>query len=69
MIKQLLIILLITMCGFASAQDTSSAMHLDKLPSEGVLLVKGWKFHPGDNPAWADAGFNDSEWESVDPTL
>ena len=27
-----------------------------------------WKFHAGDNPAWADTVFNDSNWQHIDLT-
>ncbi len=33
-----------------------------------VPLYGPWKFHIGDNPAWADPGFDDSQWETVDLT-
>lgn len=30
---------------------------------EGIVSLDGlWRFHTGDNPAWADADFNDSAW-------
>ncbi|CAH0997783.1 hypothetical protein EMA8858_03917 [Emticicia aquatica] len=41
---------------------------IDSLPKEGVLLNKGWKFHAGDNPDFAKPDFDDSKWESIDPT-
>ena len=36
-----------------------------------VTLYGPWKFHIGDNPQWADPGYDDSQWETVDltPTL
>ncbi|WP_162055411.1 ATP-binding protein [Pontibacter pamirensis] len=67
--KQLLIVLLMTVCGFASAQDIASAIHLNKLPAEGILLEKGWKFHAGDKPEWANPEFDDSQWQDINPTL
>ncbi len=33
-----------------------------------VPLYGPWKFHIGDNPAWADPNFDDSQWETVDLT-
>jgi signal transduction histidine kinase len=39
--------------------------NLDSLPAK----VGGqWKFHAGDNPAWADSAYNDSAWNHLDPT-
>ena len=46
----------------------SEIFRIDSLPTEGVLLNKGWKWHAGDNPEWAKADFDDSAWESIDPT-
>ncbi|MFN8357952.1 MAG: 7TM diverse intracellular signaling domain-containing protein [Spirosomataceae bacterium] len=44
------------------------AIRIDSIPQQGVLLNKGWKFQAGDNPAWAKPDFDDSQWESIDPT-
>lgn len=33
-----------------------------------VALYGPWKFRVGDNPRWADPGFDDSQWETVDLT-
>lgn len=33
-----------------------------------VVLTGPWKFHPGDNPAWANPGFDDSGWSTMDLT-
>ena len=47
------------------------------LPSEAVPITLGdsavelsgaWKFHTGDNPAWAQAAFDDSSWSTIDLT-
>lgn len=32
-------------------------------------LLENWKYHAGDDPAWARVAFNDSAWEEVDPCL
>jgi len=35
--------------------------------SEAAATLTGpWRFHVGDDPHWADAGFDDSGWERVD---
>ncbi len=52
------------------AQEGDTAIfHLSKLPVEGVLLDKNWKFHAGDNMDWGKPGFNDNDWEDINPTL
>src|SRR3569833_302307 len=38
------------------------------LGSSTVELTGPWKFHKGDNVAWAQPAFNDSGWSSVDLT-
>lgn len=50
------------------AQD-STIFQIDSLPTEGVFLDGGWKWHAGDNPDWAKADFNDSNWEAIDQVL
>ncbi len=37
------------------------------LPPEGLALREGWRWHPGDHPAWAQPTFDDRTWETVDP--
>ncbi len=44
-------------------------IHIDSLPAEGFLLDKGWKFQAGDNPDYANADYDDSKWQSINPTL
>jgi hypothetical protein len=33
-----------------------------------VALNGPWQFHTGDDPRWADPGYDDSAWETVDLT-
>jgi len=63
------ILLLIFFSGklFAQSQD-SFFIHREKLPPEGISLNKGWKFHAGDDTAWANPGYDDSQWQTVDLT-
>jgi len=64
--KWLLVFLLIKSCSPLLAQE--SVLQIDSLPPNGVLLKEGWKFHAGDNPNWAKTDFDDSAWETIDPT-
>jgi len=32
-------------------------------------IVDGWRYHPGDDPAWADLELDDSSWPIADSTL
>lgn len=47
--------------------DTAFVFQLDSLPVQGFTLDKGWKWHSGDNPAWANPAFNDHRWDSINP--
>lgn len=37
--------------------------------SDSISLTLAWRFHPGDNPSWADPTFDDTGWELVDPRM
>ena len=37
---------------------------LDDIDDGGALLTT-WKYHPGDNPEWANPAFDDTGWEST----
>jgi hypothetical protein len=50
---------------FCFSQDP--AVYIGKIPTEGILLDKGWKFHNGDDFAWAKPDFDDHNWESTNP--
>ena len=50
------------------AQDSlHGPITLDSLPSNGVLLDRGWKFHAGDDMSWAKPATNDKDWQAVNP--
>lgn len=59
------LLLLFYSIGFAQQDNT---FRIDSLPPQGILLDKGWKWHTGDNPNFAKIDFDDSKWESIDPT-
>jgi serine phosphatase RsbU (regulator of sigma subunit) len=37
--------------------------------SNSIALTLAWRFHPGDDPGWADPTFDDTGWELVDPRM
>jgi signal transduction histidine kinase len=58
------------LAGKIFSQDTTvKVFHLDSLPAQGVLLNKYWKFHEGDSLSWANPGYNDSSWQSINLLL
>ena len=58
-------LLLFPLLAFAQKREV---FRIDSLPEEGVLLNQGWKWHAGDNPEWAKAEYDDTNWEEIDPT-
>jgi sigma-B regulation protein RsbU (phosphoserine phosphatase) len=46
----------------AQAQNNAGIFHLDTNREPLVSLDSGWRFHPGDDPRWAKADFDDSTW-------
>ena len=54
---------------FSQFDSSQNIFYLKNLPPEGVLLDKGWKFQIGDNPDYAKPYYDDSKWQSINPTL
>ncbi|SFQ77758.1 ATP-binding protein [Hymenobacter arizonensis] len=46
----------------------TAVLQVNRLPDTGLLLEKGWRYHAGDNPAWARPDFDDSGWDTLNPT-
>ena len=51
------------------SQDSPVSVYLTELPNKGVLLDKGWKFQTGDNSDYSKPGYDDSNWQAVNPAL
>jgi Stage II sporulation protein E (SpoIIE) len=74
---RLLLLLLLPLSAFAAPavdkpknDDTASVdsfVHV-KLGESSIGLAGPWKFHIGDDPAWAQPDFDDSKWEDMDLT-
>jgi two-component system NtrC family sensor kinase len=45
----------------------TAALRIERLPPAGLLLTKGWRYHAGDDPAWARPDFDDSSWDTLNP--
>jgi serine phosphatase RsbU (regulator of sigma subunit) len=53
----------------AHGQEPKPA-RLTGLGEEGLsLLSYAWRYHPGDDPRWADPAFDDAGWEPVEPQM
>ncbi len=44
-------------------------IHADSLKSSIKRIGGAWRFHPGDNSAWAQPGFDVSQWDTIRTTL
>jgi hypothetical protein len=62
------VLLLLLSASLLSAQSAPAPMTNITLGQSIVALTGPWKFHTGDNPAWADPNFDDATWEAVDLT-
>ncbi len=59
---QLLVFLLLC-AGVCSSAEAPFTVRIGK---SVVILTGPWKFHPGDDPAWSQPDFNDSNWRTMD---
>jgi hypothetical protein len=70
------IALLLFAANLAGAQPPQNPVQSAAAPSVPPLVIQAvgrglvpidgtWQFHTGDNPAWAQPGFNDSGWEAI----
>lgn len=58
---RLLLLFLIT----TTLANAQTPQRIDSIPETGRELKQGWRWHVGDNPAWASANFDDSRWDTV----
>ncbi|MCO5948390.1 ATP-binding protein [Mucilaginibacter flavidus] len=63
-----LLLLLILPVKALAQQVPDKVFKLDKL-SQQDILPQGWKISPGDNPQWAQPGFDDHKWANCDSLL
>ena len=66
----LLLAALWLLSGVAAAEPLpadTAAIRINHLPPSGLLLDKGWRYHAGDNPAWAPPDFDDRAWDTLNP--
>jgi hypothetical protein len=54
------LVLLLALCAPIAIPAQTFDLANSRIP---IVSLDGlWRFHPGDNIAWADPGFDDSEW-------
>jgi phosphoserine phosphatase RsbU/P len=73
-IPLLLILIVLGICGVlraqnaATAPDTVAVETIDRAHAQDWAsdINNGWRIHDGDDPAWANSGFDDSSWQTVE---
>lgn len=65
--KTLRFILFLVLFGKVGFAQKTAPFRIDSLPTQGILLDRGWKFHAGDNPDFAKPDFDDAKWEGINP--
>jgi len=66
--KVLILTIYFTLLSVLCLAQRSEIFQIDSFPEQGVLLDKNWKWIADDNPNYAKQGFDDSNWESINPT-
>jgi phosphoserine phosphatase RsbU/P len=51
-----------------AGEEHPAVFNMDKDREAMVSLDGQWRFHPGDDPHWADPGFDDSAWRLISST-
>src|SRR6476660_1539081 len=52
-----------------SQNSDSNVIRIDTIPPSGILLDKGWRFHAGDNSDWSKPGYDDKDWQPINPAV
>ena len=76
--KKVFHLLLFFLLSLNSFSQTDSVFVIDSIPARdaesfyqipAVQLNQFWKYHKGDDMRWADSSFDDSKWQSMNPSL
>jgi two-component system, NtrC family, sensor kinase len=60
--------LLLVLIGICALQPLKAqVVEYTAMPDRGILLDSGWRFNPGDQPVFAQPGFNDTAWSNISP--
>lgn len=59
------LLLILIICSGVAAH---AQLKIESFPSGAVELTTGWRYHIGDNPAWASPTLDDSGWPKVSST-
>jgi signal transduction histidine kinase len=53
---------------FSQFDSSQNVFYIKKISARGILLDRGWKFHADDTPEYSKAEYDDSKWQSINPT-
>lgn len=57
-------------CAQDRVSDRADSVVLTQVRLDGILILsKPWRYQPGDDPRWAEPGYDDSSWLLVRPSL
>ena len=68
-IVSVILLVILNINKLAGQEDFVQIVSFSTLPVHGILLDKNWKFRAGDQAAYADPRYNDTNWEPIDPAL
>jgi class 3 adenylate cyclase len=67
---QLICAAILSLLGLALQAEAAPPFDRADVESDGgILLSSEWRYHDGDDAAWADPSFDDGDWEQVDSRL
>ena len=49
-----------------AGQSPAKIFYFDHIPASLDTVMEGWRYKPGDNPAWADPSLDDNDWKEAD---
>ena len=64
-----IIIFILSINKLVAQEETVQVIAFSAIPANGIVLEKGWKFQAGDNTAYALMDYDDSKWQTINPTL
>ena len=60
-----LVLFVIIICNFSGSSQNIQYFTIDSITDETIALDKFWKYHPGDDTAWAAFDFPDQSWDTA----
>ena len=68
-IISVIVLVILNINKLAGQEDSVQIVSFSTLPVHGISFDKNWKFRAGDHASYADPGYDDTNWEPIDPAL